>query len=396
MNSADAIVRGPDPYLAAEACAATLREGLGKRARPDWVVAFCRVPSAEALRECLERIQEITRAPIVVGATCASALVSGRDEDATGQGAAVAALAVRGGPRLEVYDARLDYDQQVDAFEIGRRLRESGARAAMVLACPERLEAEEFLRSINEQARGVPIFGGIVSAASNEAVEPAVGSHRAAHPHAAVVLGFSGAFDLEIVVTHSCDPLGEPEMITEAQGTVIRRLGRRTALEVLRDQLALLPAPRQQIAAQNLAGGLLMDPLEGVWGRGAYIIRALTGVDPQEGAVRVAQPVGPGAWFCFQQRDAGIARLDLEERLSLARARDPRPPEFGFYFDCLGRGRRLYGEVGVDLECIRSTWELFPLAGMRTNAEFAPGRAGPVMHSFTGVLALFRQPQREE
>jgi small ligand-binding sensory domain FIST len=72
------------------------------------------------------------------------------------------------------------------------------------------------------------------------------------------------------------------------------------------------------------------------------------------------------------------------------RRRSPRPspPRLGFYFNCAGRGRGLFGIEDHDTAYIHAHLGEFPLVGFFGGGEIGPGRAAARMHLFSGVLAL--------
>jgi small ligand-binding sensory domain FIST len=71
-----------------------------------------------------------------------------------------------------------------------------------------------------------------------------------------------------------------------------------------------------------------------------------------------------------------------------AEPRRARPPAFGLYFNCAGRGSALYGRSGLDPELIRRRFGRLPVAGIESSFEIAPACGRPRVHMFTGVLLL--------
>ena len=59
-----------------------------------------------------------------------------------------------------------------------------------------------------------------------------------------------------------------------------------------------------------------------------------------------------------------------------AAARPPGGYRFGLYFNCLARGRSLYGRDGVDSAALSRHLPGVPLLGFSCNAELAPLREG--------------------
>lgn len=143
-------------------------------------------------------------------------------------------------------------------------------------------------------------------------------------------------------------------------------------------------------ASRAIFCGLGLESLRAPVGSEDYIARNILGVDPKTGAVAVAEVVPPGSTVSFLARDAESAREDLTARVRELRAAfTRRPPAFGLYFDCVGRGEGLYGEAGVDARIIREELGEFPLAGFFGNGELAPLLGANLLHNYTGALALF-------
>ncbi len=106
----------------------------------------------------------------------------------------------------------------------------------------------------------------------------------------------------------------------------------------------------------------------------------------------IAEVVPQGSTVCFLVRDADTARDDLGARVRELRSAFPsRAPAFGLYFDCLGRGKGLYGEPGVDARIIRESLGV-PLAGFFGNGELAPFLGTNFLHNYTGALLVVGEP----
>jgi small ligand-binding sensory domain FIST len=136
--------------------------------------------------------------------------------------------------------------------------------------------------------------------------------------------------------------------------------------------------------------GLAMDPAKSPLERGDFLVRNLIGADRSSGAVAVAEQVRVGQTVQFQIRDAEASREDLRGMLGEVAARlDGRPPAFGCYFDCAGRGRGLFGVHDHDVTLIREALGEFPLVGFFGNGEFAPVARRNFFHNYTGALVLF-------
>ncbi len=75
-------------------------------------------------------------------------------------------------------------------------------------------------------------------------------------------------------------------------------------------------------------------------------------------------------------------------RMATDLQKDRPPVSFGMYFNCMARGRGLYGEAGVDSRTLRQTLGGAPVAGFFTGSEIAPIRGKAHLHQNSGVLLL--------
>ena len=87
--------------------------------------------------------------------------------------------------------------------------------------------------------------------------------------------------------------------------------------------------------------------------------------------------------------EAEAARNDLKRAVTgLCGGGGDSKFNFGIYFNCLARGRSLYGEDGVDSAILRETLEGVPVLGFYCNAEMAPLQGVNRLFTYTGVLVL--------
>ncbi|MBI2203731.1 MAG: FIST C-terminal domain-containing protein [Candidatus Rokubacteria bacterium] len=193
-----------------------------------------------------------------------------------------------------------------------------------------------------------------------------------------------------IGVAQGCMPIGEPYVITAAEGTVIHSIGSRRALVVLKEAIETLPNPNERIQRAGLFAGLAIDPAKSPLERGDFLVRHLVAIDQSSGAIAVGDQVRVGQTIQFQIRDAEAARDDLAAMLAgVVRRLDGRRPAFGCYFNCAGRGEGLYGKPDHDVTMIRERLGPVPLAGFFGNGEFAPIARRNLFHTYTGVLVIF-------
>ena len=79
-----------------------------------------------------------------------------------------------------------------------------------------------------------------------------------------------------------------------------------------------------------------------------YIARHLVGIDPQHRAIGIAHTPNQDDTLHFSHRSPAGARADLRRMLEELRKRLPSPAVAALYFSCIGRGKNLFGESGVE------------------------------------------------
>jgi small ligand-binding sensory domain FIST len=186
-------------------------------------------------------------------------------------------------------------------------------------------------------------------------------------------------------ITQTCAPLGEPHLVTRAQGAIIEELGGRPALEVL----------AEAIHGLNLNQGILVGLScvdSQTFGDGEYVIRPITAYDPSQRRFTLAADVTEGQSLVFALREPKAARQYLERLLSEKSGvvRTGVTPAFGLYFNCCSRGKSLYGQTGVDTALLRAYLGSIPMVGLFTGMELGPMGGQNRLQLFSGVLALVR------
>jgi small ligand-binding sensory domain FIST len=187
-----------------------------------------------------------------------------------------------------------------------------------------------------------------------------------------------------VEVTQGAHAVGAPLTVTEASGKVVAGLDGRSAFEVFAERARPLLGGEDgehglRRAAQTL---FLAVPRAGDHG---HAIRGILQFDPDRGLLALSEPVEEGTRVAFAVRDAQAARDDLRRTLARVKERlEGRPPRFGVYFACAGRGRALFGVDDHDVSFIQGSLGAFPLIGMFGGGELEATR----MHLFAGVLAV--------
>ena len=123
----------------------------------------------------------------------------------------------------------------------------------------------------------------------------------------------------------------------------------------------------------------------------AFLIRNLIGVDPNNGAVAVAERVRAGQNVQFHLREAAASQ---DEALGLLRAATADHPNdtvhFGLLMACMGRGQGLFGRADGDISLARQLIPDLPVAGAFCNGEIGPIGGTTHLHGYTACWGLLR------
>ncbi|MDJ0611613.1 MAG: FIST C-terminal domain-containing protein [Kiloniellales bacterium] len=192
---------------------------------------------------------------------------------------------------------------------------------------------------------------------------------------------FQGALPVAVGLSQGCTPIGAVREITEAEGNVIKQIDGRPALEVFKEDIG-------ELLARDLRriGGYIYVafPIAGT-DTGDYLVRNLTGIDPERGWIAVGEMVEAGRTLMFCRRDHEAATQDLRRMLNDLKRRGGEHPKAAVYYSCIARGPNLFGSDSEELKIIREELGDLPLAGFYANGEISNNR----LYGYTGVLALF-------
>lgn len=369
---------------AAEKAVASLPEG-----RADFTVVFATAEHGDAIPDFLAAVGEVCKTPYVVGCSAAGVLVGDREiEDGPAIGVlAVRSDAIRGTPFLfqDKGDGGL-----TAGLHAGQRLLNSRGSDDLVLVWPDphAVRPDRLLQGLDAALGPVPVAGGAASSAP-----PAVatfqfsGSESGSRCVSGLRLG--GRFQHHIALTQGCRPLGAPRKVTGAHENLLLEVEGVSAYEALRNAAPGRFADDPEAMVHALTIALLPEPGESVLRAGEYLVRNIIAIDPDTGVVAVAAEVEEGQSILFALREPAAAADDVARMAErVAAAAPPGGFKFGLYFNCLARGRSLYGRNGVDSAALARHLPGVPLLGFSCNAEIAPLRGANHLLTYTGVLVL--------
>ncbi len=360
--------------------------------RADFAIAFATAEHGQALPELLDAIGVAAGTPYVAGCSAAGVLVGQREiEDGPAIGVlAVQSDSVRGTPFL-FRDAG---DHGLTAgLHAGQRLLASRGTSDVVLVWPDPyvVHPDRLLQGLDAALGPVPVAGGAASSAvPSEGAFQFSGSEAGTGCVSGLRLG--GAFRHHLALTQGCRPLGAPMRVTSAHGNLLLEVDGVAAYEALRAAAPGECFESSEAAMKSLTIALLPEPGESVLRPGEYLVRNIVAVDRDTGVLAVAAEVVEGQSILFALREPSAAREDVERMAArITAAAPPSGYRFGLYFNCLARGRSLYGGEGVDSAVFARHLPGVPLLGFSCNAEIAPLRGANYLFTYTGVLVLFSE-----
>lgn len=364
-------------------------ERLGGRT-PDLAVLFVTDAHGGALEDIGATVRAALRPGVLLGVTAVSVAGGPREVEERPAVSLWAGCFPTVGPSRPVRPVRL---QGVEAGAGGDAaftglpdVDHPDEQLLVVLGDPFTFPAGAFLATAARAWPGLAVAGGLASAGRGP------GGNRlllddALFDDGAVGVLLPAGPDVATVVSQGCRPVGDPYVVTRAEGNVVRELGGQRALDRLEQIVADLgPDERAMAQRGGLHIGRVIDERRDEFGRGDFLIRAVFGADRESGAVAIGDEAEVGATLQFQVRDAGSADEDLRDLLAGRRA------DGALLFTCNGRGIGLFGEPDHDATVLDAV-----VAGGATAGMFCAGELGPVggrnfLHGYTASMILFTDP----
>ncbi len=294
----------------------------------------------------------------------------------------------RWNPAIRVTPFHLDVERTGDGYSLlgwPDELADADAAQSLVLTLgdPFTFPIEAFLDQLNREKPGLPLCGGMASAAQQPG-ENLLLLGCETIPTGAVSVLLRGDLGYRAIVSQGCRPLGKPMVITKAEENVILQLGGKTPLEQLQD-LWLTMTPRDHALVQRgLMIGRAVSEYRDTFGRGDFLVRHLVGLDRATGAVAVGDHIRVGQTVQFHVRDADSADEDLRLLLETA-----GPASGALLFSCNGRGTRLFARPNHDAQAVRGALGAVPLAGFFAQGELGPVGGQNFIHGFTASVVAF-------
>jgi small ligand-binding sensory domain FIST len=273
----------------------------------------------------------------------------------------------------------------------GYQFPRDAAGVHLMICDPFTFPAAGLLAHLNEQRPGAVVMGGMASAAlpsrqSQLFLDDRVLSRGAVGVHLPRA-------EVHPLVAQGCRPVGDAYIITRAEGNVILELGGRPPLTRLQEMAAALPGRDQELLAEGVLLGVVIDEYRSEPGQGDFLVRGVIGADPDSGIIAVGDEIQVGQTVQFHVRDAASADEDLRRALERGSAAlGGQRPAGALLFTCNGRGSRMFSEPDHDAGLIATMLGDVPLAGFFCAGELGPVGGQNFLHTFTASIALFPGP----
>jgi small ligand-binding sensory domain FIST len=373
----------PDARQAAVEAAAHARDELAGEAPSLAVLLGSRSHTDNAV-DVLDAVQEMVEAPALIGCV-AQAIVAGRREI---EDEPAVAVWLASGLAAETF--ALDFVRTGSGGLItGYRFDRTAHDLHLLLPDPYTFPSSLLVEHLNTDLPGTTVVGGVVSGGRRP------GDTRLFRDHGVLTSGLVGVRLPGVhgvpIVSQGCRPIGDPYIVTGADGALITELGGRPPLHRLREIVEGLPRDEQELVSQGLQIGIVVDEHLAAPGQGDFLIRGLLGADQSTGAIEIGEVVEVGATVQFQVRDAAGADKDLRLAVERAGAELPGRPVGALLFTCNGRGRRMFGIADHDASTIEELLGGIPLAGFFAAGEIGPIAGRNALHGFTASMALFTE-----
>lgn len=389
MPYASALSHQRDASAAVAEVAGRIEQGLSFA--PDLVlVFFSRHHVAAAERIAVELKQRLAPGALL---GCSAEGVIGNEEEVD-QGPGLVVWAGRWASSMHSAPFRLHLEETADGFSLlgwpDELLNaEPGNTTILVFGDPFTFPVELLLNQLNEDYPGVPLVGGMASAARSPGQNRLLLGDQV-HLDGAVGVILQGAVPIGSIVSQGCRPIGRPMVITRAQDQVIQELGGVTPLRRLQELWSQLSPDDQTLLQQGLHIGRVIDEYREQFKPGDFLVRNVQRLSQETGALEIGESVRVGQTVQFHVRDAASAHADLHQLLRQYPRSQPRPPAAALLFSCNGRGRRMFEALHHDARAIQTELGRLPVAGF-----FAAGELGPVggrnfIHGFTASIVLFQ------
>jgi small ligand-binding sensory domain FIST len=354
---------------------------------PDLIVAFTSPHHADAYESLPAGLAEAFPRALLFGCSAAGVIGAGHEvEERVGLSLTAASLPNVTLRPLVFGDAPEEGpDASAEAWRARVGVAADEDPQFLLLCDPFTFDADALVAGLDAAYPAGRKVGGMASGGSGPG-QNALWSGKSTQRVGAVGVAMTGDIAVDTIVAQGCRPIGDPMPITRADGHVVRELGGKPPVAVMRALYDGLDKRDKDLFRHSLFVGLEM-PGAGIEFQGDFLTRNIVGVDTNSGALAVGAKVQKWQVLQFLLRDAKTAEQDLLDRLE--RFHGPQPAG-ALLFSCLGRGKGLFGRPDHDTDLFRARVGQVPLGGFFCNGEIGPVGAQTFLHGYTSAFGLFR------
>ena len=355
-------------------------------AKADLAIVFATINYQTEYEDLYKAVQSNANCAELIGCSGMSVLTSAGEFE---EEPALAVMVIRSEQLSAV-----SFSARGTASEVGEQIQkdiQSGLDDdALLVIFPDvrTVNPAELVKHIGDDGTALPVVGAAVSGDATGAQMYHWKGEEATEGGLTGIL-LTGNFNTEIGVAQGCQPIGKPREVTRAEGRVIFELDGEPALENFKGALQLLTQEDIRRSGGTVFVGIAMDPENRNPIRGDFLIRNLVGINEEHAALAVSEEVTAGQLVQFHLRNPNAAAEEIQAIITqLAEKPRQHSPAFGLYFNCLGRGKGLYGATNHDIGVIQEKFPGLPVIGFFGNSEFAPIGGRNFAHAYTGVFVL--------
>ncbi|HHH27077.1 MAG TPA: hypothetical protein ENK57_01840 [Polyangiaceae bacterium] len=193
--------------------------------------------------------------------------------------------------------------------------------------------------------------------------------------------------DAELVISHGCDLVGEPQTITKTDGCFIEEIDGQRAWDLFK---SYLDDDAETLEAMHVAHLLLAERIQGPVPESfaPFTVRVPVRLDATRGALYFAAGLEEGTPVQVALRNPEkVCERAVQAARQLVDERGR--PALILQLDCAGRGRLLFDEETTEriVEPVqRAIGKDVPWLGLHTYGEIAPVGTETLFHNYTGVL----------
>jgi hypothetical protein len=363
-------------------------ERLGRT--PTFVLVFATTGYDQA--ELLAGVSDVAGRTPLSGCSC-EGVISQRGTDEGAHAVVVMAIASDSATFVPLLATGLASDPRACAVALAEQVRSrTDCRGRYLVLMPDGISGNcTSLIDALEESLPYPlaIVGGAASAdlSSNSKTYQYHDGRVVTDAVAAVLIG--GDVVLDTAVSHGSTPIGMVRTVTRSEEGTVYEIDGRPAWDVFKEYLDGDPTDLAIQDTLYLGFGERLPP-ELVGPYGEYIMRTPASLDRQTGALFFPGGLRQGAKIRIARRDPDRMREGAAEvARELASRRKDVQPSLVLQFDCVGRGREIFGNdaTAATLSSMQDALGRdVPWLGCYTLGEIAPLKGKTLYHNQTVVL----------